>query len=177
MFRYITVFNKPTVALQDEIRHTENYLSLMKIRFGEQVDIRIDTEEGMESEKIKVPRLILQPLVENCFAHAFKRTEPPWKVHIRLYRTGDFWHCTVEDNGCGIEEKKLFEIFYTISEFLIDPAQHIEEVRIGGMGLINTGVRLKMFVGMQAVFEIHKSGLGGTEVHIGGTVHDPRICC
>ena len=73
--------------------------------------------------------------------------------------------------------KKLFEIFYTISEFLIDPAQHIEEVRIGGMGLINTGVRLKMFVGMQAVFEIHKSVLGGTEVHIGGTVHDPRICC
>mgnify|MGYP001644278854 FL=1 len=177
MFRYITVFNKPTVALQDEIRHTENYLSLMKIRFGEQVDIRIDTEEGMESEKIKVPRLILQPLVENCFAHAFKRTEPPWKVYIRLYRTGDFWHCTVEDNGRGIEEKKLFEIFYTISEFLIDPAQHIEEVRIGGMGLINTGVRLKMFVGMQAVFEIHKSVLGGTEVHIGGTVHDPRICC
>ena len=82
-----------------------------------------------------------------------------------------------KSNKISLEEKKLFEIFYTISEFLIDPAQHIEEVRIGGMGLINTGVRLKMFSGMQAVFEIHKSVLGGTEVHIGGTVHDPRICC
>lgn len=118
MFRYITVFNKPTVALRDEIRHTENYLSLMKIRFGEQVDIRIDTEEGMESEKIKVPRLILQPLVENCFAHAFKRTEPPWKVYIRLYRTGDFWHCTVEDNGCGIEEKNNSKFFTPSVNFL-----------------------------------------------------------
>ena len=177
MFRYITVFNEQTVTLHDELEHTGHYLSLMHIRFGEQADIRIEVDKNIDTQKIKVPRLIIQPLVENCFSHAFKRIEPPWKLYIKVYAENNKWHCTISDNGCGIDEKKHFEIFYAISEFLIDPAQHIEEVRIGGMGLINTGVRLKMFAGVNALFEIRKSRFGGTEIHIGGSLNDSCVCC
>lgn len=171
MLRYISVFNERTVTLADELGHVRSYLNLMQIRFEDQLQYSILQAPGMRLDRIKVPRLILQPIVENCFRHAFKRISPPWKLELSFSSDGDRWRASVGDNGGGIDEKQQYAIFFAISEFMIDPAQHIEAVRFGGMGLVNCVVRLKMSGSNQSVFEIGKSHLGGAEITIGDALH------
>lgn len=70
MLRYSTVYEEESNStLEDEVRHTENYLELMKDRYEENLIYNI--EEAGELERVKVPRVILQPIVENCFKHGF----------------------------------------------------------------------------------------------------------
>ena len=83
MLRYSTVYEEESNStLEDEVRHTENYLELMKDRYEENLIYNI--EEAGELERVKVPRVILQPIVENCFKHGFGENGFPWIIHVAV---------------------------------------------------------------------------------------------
>ena len=52
----------------------------MHCRFKENIEYQIQVQE--EVKRVLVPKLILQPIVENCFQHGFAETKPPWKVYV-----------------------------------------------------------------------------------------------
>ena len=108
IFRYNIKWNNAYVSLRQEIEHVENYIKVMKIRFGNKIDFRVIISE--EVLNLKVIKMILQPVVENCFAHAFKDKEGSWGIQIKTSILNGDLYIEIIDNGNGIEKDRLDEI-------------------------------------------------------------------
>jgi sensor histidine kinase YesM len=85
------------VRVADDVVWLERYFELMRERFRGKLDTKITLEPGARNARI--PRLLLQPLVENAFEHGLKAGRGSVEVTIRV--EGDRLHCTVEDDGSG----------------------------------------------------------------------------
>ncbi len=138
MLRYVTAYEKVTVPLKDEAAHTKNYLSLMKSRYEDYFNYSIDIDRQLMDTA--VPKLFIQPLAENCFMHAFKDAEPPWRVDIKITGSPNRWELTVKDNGSGISKEKIEEIGEKIENALSEMPLGVTE----GLGIVNTIVRLRL---------------------------------
>ncbi|MGN0162357.1 MAG: sensor histidine kinase, partial [Candidatus Ornithomonoglobus sp.] len=118
--------------------HTRNYLSLMKSRYEDLFEYSVEVDEGLFN--IPVPKLFIQPLAENCFIHGFKEKEPPWNIKITTRGSRDLWELVIRDNGSGITDERIAEINKKVEETLSD----MRVGDMGGLGIVNTIVRLKM---------------------------------
>ena len=83
----------------------EDYLKLQQLRFGERLSYEIDCPN--EYRSIVIPRLILQPLVENAVIHGIEPCEHPCCCRIRIHRENEFLKILVEDNGVGFDTEAM----------------------------------------------------------------------
>jgi sensor histidine kinase YesM len=143
ILRYATNHDQKPVALQDEINHVNNYLSLMKMRYEDQFDYTIRMSDEIQKKEIFLPRLSLQPLVENSFSHGFKHVLPPWAISIDISVENDKWVISISDNGIGMTNDQIDNLRRSLTEMVSNPTESIRNLRIGGMGLINTLARLQ----------------------------------
>src|SRR5882672_2746578 len=119
------------VELGREIELLRGYLALMAERFRGQLAIDIDVEPGLES--LRVPRLLIQPIVENALKHGLASGRGRLRVEVR--RRGDRLTCLVADDGVGIAapvrmgtglsnvSHRLELLFPAAHEFVIGPAE------------------------------------------------------
>ncbi|MBE0600568.1 MAG: histidine kinase, partial [Firmicutes bacterium] len=170
MMRYIADYNSDRVSFEQELQHTRNYLDLMKERYESRFTYRIAADEDTLS--ILVPKLIVQPLAENCFKHGFAGCRPPWHIDIRLRRLSGGWELTVQDNGAGITKSKITEIHQRIAAFVRDMSANFETLKGEGMGLINSILRLTLLQKTPPGYEIQNLPEGGTIIRIGGEADD-----
>ncbi|MGN0972886.1 MAG: sensor histidine kinase, partial [Aristaeellaceae bacterium] len=120
------------VSLEEETRYLTYYINIQRKRFPDRFDFQADI--ASECLGLYIPRLTLQPLVENCIAHSLV---PDRTVHIRLNAQvdGDMACITVSDDGCGIPPDKLAAL----------RAQWNEAPTYRHIGLVNTVKRLTLF--------------------------------
>lgn len=172
MLRYNSDYNEDYVTMESEISHTQDYLELMKVRYEDMFEYQIELASGLDTNMIEVPKLCLQPIVENCFQHGFKQTLPPWRliIHCRIHENR--WYISVIDNGIGIQQEEIDRVYRRINEFLENPSDKLNQLKIGGMGLINTIARFQLKYKQDITFEIKALENGGTRVVIGGTYND-----
>jgi len=147
--------------LEDEVRHTENYLELMKDRYEENLIYNI--EEAGELERVKVPRVILQPIVENCFKHGFGENGFPWIIHVAVTASHGHWRIHVRNNGRPFQDRDLTELNEKVEGFLKG-----EQKKISGIGLTNTIIRLRLLYEEQVEYEIYTGNDGYTYVVLKG---------
>lgn len=100
LFRRMTVGGSAEHKLHAEIDFVRQYLSVERARFGDRLDIHIDVQQ--DAGEAVVPRLILQPLVENAIRHGFEPTAGPGRVAVRASRDNGTLRLTVSDTGRGI---------------------------------------------------------------------------
>ncbi|MBU3811637.1 MAG: histidine kinase [Candidatus Niameybacter stercoravium] len=105
-YRYITRTNHEFVKLEEEYEHMKNYIYVQQIRFEDRVEIEIDALPG-EVASLCVPRLILQPVVENAYKYVFEKIEEGGKLHIRVKQQDASVLIQVEDNGQFIELEQI----------------------------------------------------------------------
>lgn len=172
MLRYVGSYENSNTTIQDELTHAENYLKLVKWRYEERLNYEFIVEEGMYT--IKVPKLILQPLIENCFSHGFNKVRPPWSIKIQGKFNKDKWEISVIDNGSGFSEKSLEKIQQQMLELQKKeyPADLINHLELGGMGRVNILIRLKLLYGDHAVFSMNNDPVTGTTVTLGGITYN-----
>lgn len=162
MLRYSTVYEEESNStLEDEVRHTENYLELMKDRYEENLIYNI--EEAGELECVKVPRVILQPIVENCFKHGFGENGFPWIIHVAVTASHGHWRIHVRNNGRPFQDRDLTELNEKVEGFLKG-----EQKKISGIGLTNTIIRLRLLYEEQVEYEIYTGNDGYTYVVLKG---------
>lgn len=176
MLRYISLYDEHSANLKQELAHTENYLNLMKIRYEDQFSYSISIDSDVNAEKLQIPKLTIQPLVENCFQHGFKSVAPPWKIHIHFWVCAPHWYVNITDNGIGITDETKTELLTRITEFLSHSSDAILSLKIGGMGLVNTVARLKLRYGDSILFDINPAPGGGTTIILGGFLEDEYFC-
>ena len=117
-------------SLEDEIRFLEKYLGIEKIRFEEQLNYSIEIDP--DTRKMKIPCLILQPMVENAIKHGFKRNRKP--LSLRISASKDDKTVRISNNG-----SKLGDYIY-------------------GHGISGIQDRLKVLYGDAAGFSMYQQG-------------------
>ncbi|MFD0617447.1 sensor histidine kinase [Paenibacillus sp. GCM10027629] len=166
MLRYIAVEGSAPVTIAQEMDYTRKYLDLMKTRHSNHFTCSIDVP--MEMNRIRVPRLIIQPLVENCFKHAFNK-RPPWHIQIEGKMSDVGWEIVITDNGIGFDEQMLTDIAAKIEHFEQPKEDHDPHI-----GLLNINHRLKLFYNDQAVFQLSTTSEGAM-VRIGGPCSEEDV--
>lgn len=146
------------VTLRQEISTVLEYLEIVDIRFAKRFCWDIDIQE--ESLDARMPKMILQPLVENAICHGL---EKKGGGILRIYseeKNGDIW-IHIWDNGAGIEAGRL----KTIKTFLKDEREmHYISMKVKRIGIANTCLRIKSYFGQAYGIEIDSTEESGTEV-------------
>lgn len=115
VFRISLSKGKDYITLQEEIRYISNYLYIQKIRYGPKVIYEISIEPECEGEE--VPKLILQPLVENAIYHGVKMKRGDGHLGVKVAREGEERIVLeVEDDGKGMNHEKAEELEKLLNE-------------------------------------------------------------
>jgi two-component system sensor histidine kinase YesM len=155
-FQYVTRNAQDDMPLQKEFEHMKNYLEIQSIRFP---DLAVEVNELPETCKdLLVPRLILQPIIENIFEHGFKNNTVERQIRVRFAETADSLTITFEDSGEPLTPEDLVRINERLS-------QPIDQILSGeSTGLINTNLRIRMKFGGDSGITVSASELGGWKV-------------
>lgn len=154
MMRYNFKWSGDYVKLKDEIRHIQNYIEVMNIRFEEPISLVVDiSPQYMELEVLKMS---LQPIVENSVKHGWSDPsdeETDKKIHILVETVNDHFCITIMDNGDGMERSQLIELNKRIHEdgsnvWNASDRNNQGDVRaVVGIGLHNVHQRIQLFYG------------------------------
>ncbi len=138
IMRYSLSFGKEMVPLREELRYLDSYLSIQNRRFGERIQIEKSIDPALLD--CLIPKLILQPLVENSLEHGLSAKGGAWCVTLTgTLENGDM-HLSVADNGLGMDAERLAYIRAEIAkgvENAIASSAHI------GLVNVNSRIRLK----------------------------------
>lgn len=142
-FRMSVSSDMSLISLKDEIDHVKHYLIIQQIRYQKDFEYEINIPE--ELEKYKVIKLSLQPLVENAIIHGLNIDESFNHIKITAYQKDDCLYLEVYNQGYGMTENKIQEIY----DMIRSPKAS------GSMGLKNVYQRLKLYFNDQAdlIFE------------------------
>lgn len=137
------------IPLKDEIMHTKEYLFIQKQRYEDKLSYFFNIEdESLLS--IEVPKIIIQPIVENSIYHGIKNLSGNGIITIDVYRENSTVNISVKDNGIGFEKAKQFK-----------------KSKTGGVGTQNVDKRIKFYYGKNYGVFINKDNkTEGAEVII-----------
>lgn len=153
MLRY-SIGGKEFVTVSDEITQLENYLYIQKARFGEKLHFSMDIDD--ELFEYTMPRLLLQPLVENAIYHGFDKMRLEGHIQIIGKKTDDSnFYFKVKDDGLGISQLRIKEIMMGKGE---TTKNHT------GLGIVGTDSRLRLIYGNEYGIEIKSQLDEGTEI-------------
>lgn len=150
--RYIHKIEQLDSTLQDELTFVEHYLHMVHLRKKE---ITFEIDVSAEAGKYRLPRMILQPLVENCIKHGIEPGLRPGIIKITAKEEASWLLITVKDNGIGMTEDRLSMI-----------RRHIDDNIISneglGTGLRNVNQRLRLYFGKDSGLSLESSLPEGT---------------
>lgn len=163
MLRYVASDESPMVPLSDELKHVRDYMALMRVRYGEK--LRFELDDGGLPADLKVPKLSIQPLVENAVRYGCSGS-PPWRVRLTLSRFGpDGWRADVTDDGPGFDAATLEGLMAGVER--VRRTGVLPSLKIDGMGLVNIAMRLNLYHGGDFLFHIQNMDGGGSTVSVG----------
>jgi len=160
LFRYnIRNLDKP-VTIGDEMNNIENYIYLLKERFSDKVEFSIQKDESILP--IKIPCMVLQPIVENAFIHGISEIAGKGLIVIKAVKNGNHVDISIKDNGKGMPQEKINRILR--EEYGEEPEERTNKGHASGIGIKNVLSRLKLFYGSSDIMDIHSELGRGTEV-------------
>ena len=155
-YRFITRNAQMDVKLSSEVTHAYNYARIQQVRFGRRIKIMLEELPG-DCADVMVPRLILQPVLENAFDHGLKDVAENGQVSVTYKRDGDALTMTVENNGAPLSEEELAAMNQNL-----DAADDLQECT----GIINIHRRLRLKFGHGSGLKLSHRGMGGLKVDI-----------
>ena len=155
-YRYTTRLETHTATLSEELRLLGNYLDIQKLRNGR---IRYHMEVPEEMSMLCIPRLMLQPIVENSVIHGIGSSYSSGEIRIVGKITEHSCTIWIDDDGTGLTEDNIAALNRRLSE----PLQ--EDM---GFGLWNVNQRMIHQFGDDAYLRFSISPLGGCGLHFSG---------
>ena len=141
MLRYSTDTRSRTATLREEIENVHDYLMLAKARYEDNLEFEIAVPQ--ELYDVTVPKLTLQPLVENALTHGFNGKNILRRLSVIGTVTEKDLILTIRDNGTGFSDESLETLRRRIRE--IDAGKVSIDKSGGHIGLTNTCLRLHYY--------------------------------
>ena len=154
LLRYSIDNDASTAAIGEDIRRIEHYLYILKLRFGKKFAYEIDVPD--EVQNCVVPKLIVQPLIDNSVKHGFADKER-MKVSIGAHTVGKKLHIVVSDDGAGMDESQLKAMRKLI---------RAQSNKTNHIGLYNVERRIELLYGRGYGMTIDSVAGSGTTVRI-----------
>lgn len=160
LFRYCIRPGSRLVTVREELAQARNYLRLQKLRYQERLEVeyRID-EAALDAH---MPKVMLQPLLENAFAHGLRDAEGVGVITISIHRQQTGITFRVHDNGCGIDPVTLQTI-----------RQNLSENKSESIGLANVNERLRLYYTHSQGLKIDSTPGEGTTVSFSVPLGEP----
>ncbi|PFO09730.1 two-component sensor histidine kinase [Bacillus sp. AFS076308] len=146
-------FKNDIITFQEELDIVNSYLTIQKYRFDDKFNFQMDIPSFVT--KYKIPKLILQPLLENTFKHVVESSVYVSKIELRAYQQEGKLFIRLEDNGSGIDPL----IIQKVKEGKVKP-------RGTGIGLNNIDDRIKLYAGEQYGLIIENLSGKGTAITV-----------
>ncbi|WP_198520793.1 sensor histidine kinase [Alteribacter populi] len=127
------------VNIKDEFDHIERYMQLMKMRFEDRLAWKVSLTPGYET--VKIPKLLIQPIVENAILHGIGNKDGEGFVEIEAIPTDDLSKLvmTIKDNGPGITQSKINDILNALE------SERVPSEEGNGMAIPNVNKRLRLY--------------------------------
>jgi two-component system sensor histidine kinase YesM len=155
-YRFVTKGAAEEVTLGDELSHVHDYVQIQTIRFSSRIAVDMMTFPR-ELERVPVPRLILQPLVENAFHHGLARKVSNGMIRIWGGMEDETFRIVVEDNGDSLADQDVLTLQ---NHFSTDGGEFSDN------GLMNIHRRLRIRYGNESGLFPSRSTLGGLRMEI-----------
>jgi len=156
LFRYSLNMKNPMSTLGEEIIHLKNYIYVMNVRVNGEINYQFDIDKQMIHYVI--PRISLQPIVENAINHGLKEAKGAKQISISVKEQNEMIDILVEDNGKGMNAEGLNEQFKSDDLSLVESGNSI--------GLHNINARVKMLFGSEYGLYIESEILKYTRVYL-----------
>lgn len=144
------------ITVEEELKNINNYLTIQKFRYGDKVKTEMQIEPTIMM--LKVPKLILQPIVENAIVHGIENKVGDGKIEITGKNLNDRILLQVRDDGLGMEENMIEAV-------LSDKGLHSSEKHTH-IGLKNVDRRIRMYYGEENRIQVASRSGEGTVVSI-----------
>lgn len=154
LLRYVTNIEQDVVTLQDECALLAQYVSIFQIRLGDRLHFAIRCPS--ELADVNIPKMLLQPLVENAIGHNQNEVEQ-LEIEVRIAQEAGGIGIEVRDNGSGMDEIQVAELMEAVQA---------EDYDGRSVGLRNVVRRLIGYFGSSARLEIAAGEGHGTRIHL-----------
>ncbi|WP_159881266.1 cache domain-containing sensor histidine kinase [Paenibacillus puerhi] len=146
-------------TLQDEIGNVTDYLFIQACRFEEKLEYRIEAPAAVRH--LQVPKLLLQPLVENAIIHGLEPAKHRGKIVLECSLDQGYLRISISDNGIGIMPGKLAEL-----QASMDAPDVLTLDKRDSIGIVNVRQRLQLMFGGECCMRIHSRPQEGTRIEI-----------
>ena len=166
-FRYTISNVENLVTLEDELDNIENYYIIQQYRFGERLQLEVicDSDDRAELMKCRMPKLTLQPIVENSIVHGVEQKIGRGSLRIKIIGTKKRLIIMVSDDGVGMEESVLEALNSRLTASTFDYVKS-DSNRSGGIALVNVNNRIKLLFGEEYGLCIYSIPGTGTDVEL-----------
>lgn len=145
-----------TVLISEEIHSAFCYINIINARFPDSFIIHWKFSEPLP--ELKTPKLLLQPLIENCIVHGVRSEYSILHISIQIKEARHGLQIIVADDGQGIEESRIKELRQKLSDESYSDTRHV--------GLFNIAKRLRLFYGTGYSLNIDSATGKGTKVSV-----------
>lgn len=165
-FRYTISKVENLVSVEEELQNCATYFKIQEYRFEDrlQMEVLCDPEEWDEIRRCRLPKLTLQPILENAIIHGTELKVGVGKLVIHLERTQKRLLIRVSDNGVGMDEKTLAKLNSRLGKNALGVQK--EEQRKGGLALVNVDHRIRLLFGDAYGLHIFSTQGSGTDVEV-----------
>ena len=161
-FRYTISNVKEYVTFSDELDNAENYFTIQRCRFGDKISMELELENEQLLEA-RMPKLILQPIVENSLLHGLKNRGYRGTVVISAQKTADGrMEVCVRDTGSGFADGKKAAIDAMLASYDKQPPK----LTGNSIGILNVQKRIKLLCGRECGPSYTENEDGGVTAHI-----------
>ncbi len=158
MFYYCLKYKGDIVPFRDELNYLQDYITIQEGRFPGKFRFLIDIDE--RTKNLEVPKMSIQPLIENSFVHSFGNMHDGWIVRIHSHYHDSCYTIIIEDNGCGMSKETLQILRRRLQEINTDNPFHTHS----SIGLQNVNTRIKLLYGINYGMKIESELSKGTVI-------------
>lgn len=163
-YRYTITSEGIAFCVEDEIENAKNYFLIQKYRFGDRYNLNIHlSDDTKDLFNISLPKLTLQPIIENAIRHGIEKKEDGGTIHIKFQMNESTLCIYIYDDGVGMDKKTLKKV----NDSLADNHVNFEELyksKHESIGLANVNKRIKLLYGNDYGLKVF------SELNIGTTV-------
>lgn len=153
-FQFITRNDEDDIPLELEVNHSRTYVDMQSICYGERIQVEFESDVP----NLFVPRLILQPIIENAYKHALGNMVQQGELWVHSETKDHVFTIYVEDNGNSITDEQIEQL----QKRLRQSHNRIEETT----GIMNVHRRIQLRYGEEYGITVSRSALGGLQVRI-----------
>lgn len=156
MFRYSLDMKYPYATVAREIAHLKNYIFVMNVRMRQEIRYHFDIDD--DALLYSVPKISIQPLVENAINHGLKNKRGEKNITIKIWQSEEKLYVMVRDDGVGMDAEKYNRLLKENDTGLVEEGDSI--------GLLNINARLKMIYGEEYGLFIESEPGTGSSVYL-----------